>query len=156
MGVVAVRDVGDGDVEVFFEHQRDPEATRMAAFPAREWEVFVAHWRRLRADATVVTRTVLVDGQVAGNVVSWEQSGRRRVGYWIGREHWGRGVATRALGLFLGQLRTRPLYADVAVHNVGSMRVLERCGFERVHEAERGATRSAADDVEEVTFVLES
>jgi len=152
-GDVRIRDVRDGDVEVFFEHQRDPGAVRMAAVPSREWEAYAAHWRRLRADDTVVKRTILVDGQVAGNLVSWEQSGRRQVGYWVGRDHWGRGVATRALALFLTHVRSRPLYADVAVHNIGSMRVLEHCGFRRV---DSGTSPSApVDGVEEVTFVLE-
>jgi RimJ/RimL family protein N-acetyltransferase len=155
-GDVRIRDVEDGDIKVFFDHQRDPEATRMAAFPAREWEVFAAHWRKLRADDTVVKRTILVAGQVAGNVVSWEQSGRRQVGYWVGHDHWGRGVATRALALFLGHVRSRPLYADVAVHNIGSMRVLERCGFRRAPRPETRPSTAAADDVEEVAFVLET
>jgi RimJ/RimL family protein N-acetyltransferase len=155
-GDVHIRDVEDGDIKAFFDHQRDPEATRMAAFPAREWEAFAAHWRKLRADDTVVKRTILVAGQVAGNVVSWEQSGRRQVGYWVGRDHWGRGVATRALSLFLGHVRSRPLYADVAVHNIGSMRVLERCGFRRAPRPEARPSAAAADHVEEVAFVLET
>ena len=41
------------------------------------------------------------------------------VGYWIGRRDWGRGIATRALALFLERVTTRPLYAFVAVNNVG-------------------------------------
>lgn len=101
----------------------------MAAFEARDRDAFMAHWTKIRADASVVTRAVVAEGQVAGNVVSWEQSGRRVIGYWIGREFWGRGIATRALAAFLGELSTRPLYAHVAAHNAASIRVLEKCGF---------------------------
>jgi RimJ/RimL family protein N-acetyltransferase len=152
---VRIREVRDGDMEVFYEHQRDPEATRMAAFPSRGWDAFAAHWRRVRADDTVVTRTILVDGQVAGNIVSWEKAGRRQVGYWVGRDHWGHGVATRALALFLAHVPSRPLYADVAAHNIGSIRVLERCGFRpaSVPDHEPAAQH---DDVEEAHFVLEA
>ena len=75
-----------------------------------------------------------VDGAVAGNIVSWEHDGERDVGYWIGREHWGEGVATAALGAFLTSSRTRPLFAHVAAHNVGSIRVLEKCGFALVDQ----------------------
>jgi hypothetical protein len=32
-GDVLLRDVADGDVPVFFEHQRNPVANRMAGFP---------------------------------------------------------------------------------------------------------------------------
>jgi RimJ/RimL family protein N-acetyltransferase len=89
----------------------------------------MAHWAKILADATVITQTILLDGQVAGNIVSWEQFGERDVGYWIGKQHWGKGIATRALAAFLGQVKARPLYAHVAKHNRASIRVLENCGF---------------------------
>jgi RimJ/RimL family protein N-acetyltransferase len=132
MDGVWLRNVEDSDLDVFFEHQRDPEAVRVAEFPARERAPFLAHWARIRAGDTAILRTIVADGCVAGNIVSWDQDGRRLVGYWIGREHWGRGIATRALSLFLREVPARPLYADVAVHNVGSIRVLEKCGFQRI------------------------
>ncbi|HEV8566534.1 MAG TPA: GNAT family N-acetyltransferase [Actinoplanes sp.] len=150
-----IRDVHDDDLEVFYGHQLDPEAIRMAAFPPRDRDAFMAHWATIRADDTVVLQTVVVDGQVAGNVVSWEQDGRRLVGYWFGRDHWGRGIATRALALFLDRVPLRPLYAQVAVHNAGSIRVLEKCGFRPVPAHEVAHPAGVADDVEEVLFVLE-
>ena len=73
----------------------------------------------------------MADGTVAGNIASWEQDGQRLLGYWVGREHWGRGVATQALAQFARQVTARPLYAHVAVHNAGSVRVLEKCAFQR-------------------------
>lgn len=151
-----IRDVEAGDLEAFFAHQRDPEAIRMAAFPAREREAFMAHWAKIRADETVVTQTIVVDGRVVGNVVSWEQSGRRAVGYWIDRRVWGRGIATRALGLFLDRVTSRPLHAHVAVTNVGSIRVLEKCGFTRVAAHVAEPSRPGADEVEEILLILES
>ena len=126
---VTLREVRDEDLPVFFVHQSDPESNRMASFPARDQEAFDAHWAKIRADASIVLRTILVDGTVAGNLVSFEQGGAREVGYWIGREFWGRGVATRALALFLEIVTTRPLHAVLAPHNVASRRVLEKCGF---------------------------
>ena len=101
----------------------------MAAFPPREREAFMAHWARILGEETVMVRTVTVDGKVAGNVLSFDRLGEREVGYWIGREHWGKGVATAALSAFLLQERTRPLTARVATINAGSIRVLEKCGF---------------------------
>jgi RimJ/RimL family protein N-acetyltransferase len=153
---VQIRDVEDGDVELFFEHQMDPEATRMAAFPARERDPFMAHWAKIRTDQTVITQAIVVDGHVAGNVVSWEQSGRRTVGYWIGSRHWGRGIATKALTLFLGRVTLRPLYAYVAVHNVGSIRVLEKCGFRRVQAQDVHSSTADTGKVEEVMLVLDA
>lgn len=128
-GAVRLRDVTEADLPLFFEHQRDPVATALAAFPARERAPFMAHWALILADATIVKQTILADGQPAGNIVSWEQDGQREVGYWLGQAYWGRGIATQALAAFLEQVTARPLYAYVAKHNIGSRRVLEKCGF---------------------------
>ena len=150
---VRLRSVEDRDLDVFFEHQVDPKAVEMAAFPARDKDQFAAHWARIRADDTVVVRTIVADGMVAGNIGSWQDHGQRLLGYWVGREYWGRGVATQALARFVDEESTRPLYAHVAVHNVGSIRVLDKCGFrrDRVQEAKAPAPD---DGVEEFIFVL--
>lgn len=113
----------------FFEHQADQEGANMAGFASRDREAHMAHWRKIMDDETIVTRTVLCNGCVAGNIVSWVQEGKREVGYWVGNEYWGKGVATDALSQFLTLVSTRPLYAFVAGHNVGSLRVLQKCGF---------------------------
>ncbi len=126
---VMLRDVIESDLPIFLVHQQDPEATAMAAFPARQSAAHFAHWARIMADKTNILKTIIVDSQVAGNIVSWDQSGQREVGYWLGREHWGQGIATRALELLLTEIAARPLYAHVARHNLGSRRVLEKCGF---------------------------
>jgi RimJ/RimL family protein N-acetyltransferase len=152
---VRLRSVEDRDIDVFFHHQTDPRATEMAAFPARDRDQFQAHWAKIRADDTAIVRTIVADGVVAGNIGSWQQNGQRLLGYWVGREHWGRGVATKALARFVDVVSTRPLHAHVAVHNVGSIRVLEKCGFRRDHVQE--AIAPAPDDgIEEFIFVLDA
>lgn len=137
-----LRDVTPDDLPIFFEHQRDPDANRMADFPAREWDAFMAHWRaNVLGDASARKQTIVVDGDVAGNILSWAHAGRRLVGYWLGRGYWGRGVATAALSAFLQYDTTRPLHAYVAAHNAGSIRVLEKCGFQRAGGGEEGLFR---------------
>lgn len=128
-GRVTLREVTDADLPIFFAHQRDPEAGRMANFPARDRDAFMAHWAKIVRDGSVVVRTVELGDAVAGNVVSWVHDEERDVGHRIGREHWGQGVATAALASFLTLFEERPLSAHVAEHNVGSIRVLEKCGF---------------------------
>jgi RimJ/RimL family protein N-acetyltransferase len=135
---VRLRDVTADDLPIFFEHQLDPEATQMAAFPSRDRPAFMAHWTRILADETTATKTILVDGQVAGNVGSWEQGGEREVGYWLGRAYWGRGVATQALAAFLEHVPQRPLHAYVVKHNLASLRVLQKCGFTLTGEDDEG------------------
>jgi RimJ/RimL family protein N-acetyltransferase len=148
-----LREVREDDLDLLFEQQREPEAVAMAIFPAREREAFDAHWRRVLANDTNVVRAIEVDGEVAGNIGSWEQDGRRLVGYWLGRDFWGRGLATAALAEFVIELEVRPLHAWVATSNVGSIRVLEKCGFVQV------GSRADYDDrfgevVEELLFEL--
>jgi RimJ/RimL family protein N-acetyltransferase len=126
---VRLRDVEPGDLPAFFEHQRDPESVAMVVFTSRERPAFDEHWARILADDTSLKQTVVVDGKVAGNVTSFLRDGVPEVGYWLDRAYWGRGVATAALSAFLKLEKRRPLYAGVARHNVGSLRVLQKCGF---------------------------
>lgn len=98
---------------------------------------------------------MVVDGQVAGNVVCWETLGVREVGYWIGRAFWGRGIATKALALFLTEMTTRPVFAYVAAHNVGSIRVLEKCGFGPLEAGDASPPAEDSDDAAGVALVLE-
>lgn len=126
---VRLRDVTDADLPILFEHQRDSIANEMADFPARDYEAFMAHWVKIRAIPTAIQRVILAGDEVAGNIVSWEHDGEREVGYWLDRQFWGQGIATRALTAFLDVVATRPLYAYVVTHNVASRRVLEKCGF---------------------------
>ena len=152
---VILRDVTEADLPIFFEQQLDPDATQMAAFPSRDWDAFMAHWKKkIIGNDNVTVRTILFEGHVAGNIVSWEQSGEREVGYWIGKEYWGKGITTRALAEFLGYVKTRPLYAHVAKHNVASLRVLEKCGF-RISSEDKFFDESGKD-IEEFILKLPS
>ena len=74
---VRLREVSQADLAIFFEHQREPEAVWMADFPAREREAFMAHWAKILGDETIIEQTIVFEGQVAGNVVSFVQSDER-------------------------------------------------------------------------------
>jgi RimJ/RimL family protein N-acetyltransferase len=111
-------------------------------------EAFMAHWAKTLANDSALTRTVVSDGEVAGNIGCWEADGHRFVGYWIGREFWGRGLATQALSELLGVVDARPLHAHVAKSNVASIRVLEKCGFVEV------GAHTGDDGVEELVLEL--
>jgi hypothetical protein len=54
-----LRDVEEGDLAILFELQQHPEANRMAGFPARARDAFVAHWTKTLADRSVTKKTVL-------------------------------------------------------------------------------------------------
>jgi RimJ/RimL family protein N-acetyltransferase len=151
-----LHDVVDADLPHFFEHQTDPKANYMAAFTARDptdRTAFHSHWERIRANTTGQIKTIVVGNQVVGYVLSYEEEGRLEVSYWIGKEYWGQGFATRALAIFLTEhIRTRPLYARAAKDNIGSLRVLEKCGFTILGE-DSGFANARGTEIEE--WILE-
>ena len=126
---ILLRDVIDSDLPIFFQHQADPEAYQMAAYPSKDWASFQSHWKKNLANESNRNQTILYQGEVAGYIVSFLMDGKREVGYWLGREFWNQGIASRALELFLQQEETRPLYGVVVKHNIASKRVLQKCGF---------------------------
>lgn len=152
---ITLREIVEEDLAVFFEQQLDPEANFMAAFTARDptdREAFLAHWHRILGDSSNLIRTIVYDGQVAGSVSSYLDEGKPEVTYWLGKEFWCKGIATQALANFLEQVnRTRPIYARAAKDNLGSLRVLEKCGFVITGEA-RGFANARGEEIEEVVL----
>ncbi len=149
---VTLRDTTEDDLPILFEHQLDPDANYMAAFIARDptdRDAFTAHWAKILDDNTKINKTILLNDQVAGYVACFEQFGEREVCYWIGKEYWGRGITTRALSDFLACVKLRPLYAHVAKDNIGSIRVLEKCGFTICGE-DKGFAKARGEEVEEL------
>jgi RimJ/RimL family protein N-acetyltransferase len=156
MGDVMLRGVIDDDLAIFFNQQLDPDANYMAAFTAEDpadRAAFMAHWKKILGDDTIIKNTILFDGQVAGNIGSFEMFGERVVGYWIGQQYWGKGIATRALAAFLSLVKVRPLFARVAKDNVASIRVLQKCGFTITGE-DKGFANARGNEIEEYILTL--
>lgn len=150
---ISLRPCIDADLPSFYQHQRDAKACEMAAFPSRELDAFMTHWRQnVLPNPQGFARSILLDAQVVGNIVSWRQKVEpsaelnpdsdslsellfeQELGYWIDPELWGKGIASTALALFLEEVNIRPMFAHVASHNIGSQRVLSKCGFNKRHE----------------------
>jgi RimJ/RimL family protein N-acetyltransferase len=146
--VGVLREVVEGDLQAFYEYECDPEAAEMAAFPSRDRDAFMAHWAKRLANESALTMTIVSDGEVAGNIGCWEADGDRFVGYWIGREFWGRGLATQAVAELVDTVEARPLYAHVVKSNVASIRVLEKNGFVEV------GRHTSDDGIEELVLEL--
>jgi RimJ/RimL family protein N-acetyltransferase len=125
------------DLPIFFAQQLDPESRYMAGFTmpnSTDQDAFLAHWQDILADEVVIKRTILYQGEVAGNIMHFDQFGNPAIGYWLGRDYWGKGIATAAVQLFIRQITIRPLYARVLKDNLASRRVLEKCGFKVIAE----------------------
>lgn len=156
---VTLRATSAADLPALFEIQLDPEGRRMAAFtdPRTNFDLaaYRSKWHRLFEDPTVVTRTVLVGGEIVGSVGCFEYEGEVEVTYWVRKDHWGRGIATAALAGLLCAIPQRPLFGRVAADNVGSARVLERNGFVRIGEENSYADARDAE-IQELIYRLDA
>ncbi len=153
---IQLRPVEHDDLPLFFKFQLDPDANQMAAFTAkdpRDREAFDQHWEKTLNSATVHIRTILVEGVIAGSVLSYVMEDTPEVSYWIGKPFWGRGIATEALKQFLEIQTERPMYARVACDNTASVRVLEKCGF-TVDRTDSGYANARGREIDEYVMVL--
>lgn len=153
---IRLRAVTASDLDIFFEQQLDAEANYMAAFTSKnpaDRTAFDDHWRRIMADPGILMRAILYGEQVAGYVLSHGWFGDPEITYWLGKEFWGKGIATRGLAAFLDEQPLRPLYARAVKDNLASLRVLQKCGFV-ITSSERGFANARGEEVEEIILTL--
>ena len=135
MAKILIRPVLETDLKILFEQQLDREAVAMSAYPSKDSGEFMRHWEGILKNKAIIARTIVYKDKIAGHIICWREGKyEQRVGYWIGKQFWGRGIATSALQEFLAQVKVRPLYAEVANHNPASKRVLEKNGFTLLDE----------------------
>lgn len=127
--VIVLRRILASDLPQMYEMQLDEESNRIAGTIPRTADVFESHWINALSDPSVTARAILLGDEFAGVISCFWLDGEANIGYWIGRDHWGKGVATRALKLFLVEVKIRPLYATAATDNTASLKVLRKCGF---------------------------
>jgi len=125
----------------------------MAVVNPRTQEAFNAHWGRILSNADITALAILVEEVPVGHISCFKMEGLDSVGYWIAREHWGRGIATRALTLLLQLMPIRPLHAHAASTNLGSIRVLRNCGF-RITGHQLSPATDRFPECEEAILVL--
>lgn len=153
---ITLRKIVPADLDVFFEQQQDQEANFMAAFTSRDphdRQAFDAHWAKIQADPAIVIRTIQEENRIAGYVLHHTWFGDPEVTYWLGRDYWGRGIASAALAEFIRENTLRPLVARVAYDNAASRRVLEKCGFVLIG-TDKGFSNARGAEVEEFILVL--
>ena len=106
---ITIREIESGDLEIFYEHQLDRESIRMAAFVCGDPEdkvAFDAHWDKILNSPHITKRTIVADGQVAGHASCYPYGEHLEVTYLLGREFWGRGLATEAVTRMLPLLQS--------------------------------------------------
>lgn len=156
------------DVPLLHAFELDEAANAMAGTKPRDWAAFSARWEAIlhqverqgdlvggEAGPGVTPRVIVLSGAVVGAINIVHEGGSASIGYWIARAHWGRGIASRAVGLMLEECRTRPLLATASAGNTASLRVLEKHGFVVIRR-ERTAETTRTVERETVTLRLEA
>jgi RimJ/RimL family protein N-acetyltransferase len=151
-----LREVHDSDIAIFFEQQLDPVSNWQVAFthedPTDE-EAHNIHFAKVLCDKSILMRTIVVDDEVAGYLTKYYLEGEPQIGFVLGLDFWGRGVATQSLLEFLEIVSERPLYGRTAFDNVASMKVLQKLGFVRTGEGEY-FSHARGKDIVEVLWTL--
>ena len=129
MPKITLRPVLEADLPILFEQQLDRDSVAMADYPSKDRGEFMRHWEGILKNRTTVARVIVHKNKIAGHILCWKEKYEQRVGYWLGRKFWGRGITSAALAELVREVKIRPLYAHVANHNAASKRVLEKCGF---------------------------
>lgn len=154
---IKLRRTTAADVPVLHAFELDEASNALAGTKPRDWATFQARWAEILADPNGMTtgvtpRVILADGVLVGAINIAPHGGQDSIGYWISKEHWGRGIATRAVALMLSEFTRRPLSATTAGHNHPSIRVLQKNGFEIIS---RRMTPETARTVRRETVTLE-
>jgi len=149
VSVVTLRDPISSDFETIFAMTQDPVGNAMSMVYPLSRELFEQRWSRERGEREV-TKTILMGNEVVGKIGSFSVEDETHVGYLIAQAHWGKGIMSEALRQFVELIAHRPLIAHVASPNIGSRRVLEKCGFVLIDERESPETERYMACVEAV------
>ncbi len=153
---VKLRQTEKSDLELFFQFQLDEEANHLAAFTPKDHtdkEAYFEKFTKHLNEPTINMQTILVDETIAGSIAKFEMEGDTEITYWIDRNFWGKGIATTALKNFLIIENTRPIFGRVAFDNLGSQKVLEKCGFVKTG-TDKGFANARQTEIEEFIYKL--
>lgn len=153
---VKLRQSEISDLEFFFQFQLDKEANYLAAFTSKDpadKEAYFEKYTKHLNDPTINQQTILVGETIAGSIAKFIMEGDTEITYWIDRKFWGKGIATTALKNFLAIENTRPVFGRVAFDNIGSQKVLEKCGFEKTG-TDKGFANARQTEIEEFIYKL--
>ncbi len=132
---IDLRQTQPSDLEYFFKFQLNEEGRYLAAFMPEnsdDKQVYLKKHLRFLNDPSVCNQTILLGKKIVGSIAKFTIDGQDEVTYWLDRNYWGQGIGSAALARFLTLEKTRPLFARVAFDNIGSQRILERNGFEKI------------------------
>ncbi|WP_288442797.1 GNAT family N-acetyltransferase [uncultured Chryseobacterium sp.] len=142
------------DLETLFQFQLDDEANHLAAFTSKDStnkEFYIAKFTKLLADPTINNQTIIAGTVIVGSIAKFIMQDDVEITYWIDKNFWGKGIATTALKDFLTIETTRPIFGRVAFDNLGSQKVLEKCGFIKIG-TDKGFANARQTEIEEFIY----
>jgi [ribosomal protein S5]-alanine N-acetyltransferase len=153
LGDLCVRSWRKGDLPALLRHANNPKVAGNLRdqFPhpyTRHDGIDFLDY--VRAQDPECSFAIEYGGEVVGGVGFHKGRDISRIsaemGYWLGEDFWGKGLATRTVTAmaewaFENYKLTR-VYAFVFAHNVASKRVLEKSGFEREGLLRRSAIKN--------------
>lgn len=108
------------------------------------WSIDFAAWwinfisqEALKKPVSELHWAIDVEGEFVGavGIINIEDRHKGELGYWLDERYWGKGIMTDAVGRVsdygLKNLGLKRLFAPVLPFNQGSMKVLEKNGFEQ-------------------------
>ena len=134
------------DEEALVEHLQEREISRNTLYvpypyteeDAEAWlDARIAHRRDQPREVTFALRNPegRLIGVVGADDLEVGTTHRARLGYWLAKPYWGRGLMTSAARRYvqyaLDELDLARLTAEVFCWNTASIRVLEKVGFQR-------------------------
>jgi [ribosomal protein S5]-alanine N-acetyltransferase len=153
---IVLRPTVISDLEQLFVFQLDEEANYLAAFTSKDpadKAAYLDKYTKLINDPTINNQTILVNNKIAGSIAKFVMFGHAEITYWIDKQFWGKGIATRALKHFLTIENSRPIFGRVAFDNFGSQKVLEKCGFVKTGTG-KGFANARQAETEEYIYQL--
>ena len=125
---------------MFFNWANDPEVTKYMTWNHHknidETKAILSKWveeynnpKTIRYGITLKNSGELIGGI---DVVKFHDDGNPEIGYCLSRRYWNQGIMTEActaLLTYLGSIGYTRAYIAALVDNIGSNRVIEKCGF---------------------------
>lgn len=153
---IKLRPTEISDLDYLFEFQTDKEGGYLAAFMPKDptdKSAYLNKYIKLLNDSTVNNQTIIFGKAIVGSIAKFVMEGDTEITYWIDRNFWGQGIATKALHEFLTIENTRPIFGRVAFDNFGSQKVLEKCGFAKIG-SDKGFANARQAEIEEFIYKL--
>lgn len=153
---IKLRPTEISDLDTLFQFQLDKKGGYLAAFMPKDHtdkSAYIDKYLKLLNDPTVNNQTIIIDDTIVGSIAKFLMKGDTEITYWIDRKFWGQGIATNSLTEFLKIEQTRPIYGRVAFDNVGSQKVLEKCGFVKIG-TDKGFANARQKEIEEYIYKL--